>query len=293
MTVTISTHAVPLEFKVGKYSPKDQDIFLGNYEQLLKDSNLLESREDLKKEILEKPDEDKDFPLKMNILGLYLAQGLQDVRLPCDVSNNLRNCLLGNDNRSFTKEEDDIINNFMEENPKCPNPFSELAVMLRRSRNSIRTRYKRCIKDGCPPIKGPFSHEETRLIMDEVYKRDKNAHRAENSLGEEFWISLGKKMGRTYDKVVRQRWLRVIAPTIVKYEEGVMDVDFSELVVNYCVENGIKYIQEADWSEISRYVNDHIYVRLSSESPSPKSGHLSCALERSDNLVSYICGNLL
>ena len=243
---------IPPEFKVGRYSHKDNQLINENFGKLLKDADIRDSRDPLKREILDKPDEDVFFPWKMNILGLYLAQGLQDIRLPCDVSNKFRNSLLNNERKPYSPIEDDIIKNFMAETVgKCSNPFSELAVILGRSRDGIARRYKQHIRDGCPQRKGPFSNAETRIIMDVVLKRDRNAHRTECHFGQKFWKNLGKRLGRQPD-IVRNRWNHRIAPTILMYEGGLLEVDFASILIGYCVENGIKYSKEANWSEISR-----------------------------------------
>ena len=39
-------------------------------------------------------------------------------------------------------------------------------------------------------------------------------------------------------------------PNLKKYEAGVLDVDFKKLLIDYCVDNNIKYAQEANWQEI-------------------------------------------
>ena len=57
MTVRRKTNKVPPEFKVGRYSPRDQRLILEYFEELLKDAQIRD-KEALKREILEKPDED-------------------------------------------------------------------------------------------------------------------------------------------------------------------------------------------------------------------------------------------
>ena len=45
-------------------------------------------------------------------------------------------------------------------------------------------------------------------------------------------------------------WICELQPILTRYEANVLDVDFRRILINYCVDNGIIYNQDADWSSI-------------------------------------------
>ena len=246
---------VPRDFKVGKFTPKDKEMINANYDKLINETNMRNHEEDLKREFLEKPDDDKYFLHKMNIVGLYISQDLPDLRVPCDVANTLRTHLVANLG-PYTSEEDSIIINFMKNKPgDCNDPFCQLSVILGRSRDGVTRRYNHLKNKST--TKGRFTYKENQIMLREVLKVDTEAHRKESSLfGREFWNSLGRKLNRSA-LIVRNRWNRCIAPSIIMYEEGVMDVDFLEILLDYCVENNIQYSKEANWNYISTLPQFH------------------------------------
>ena len=104
---------IPPEMKIGKFNPKDDECIKENMELLLESVNLSKDENKAKKEIFFLSVEDGHLQ-KINVIGLWLSQGLEDVRLPCDVAHRGRLLYLSTRNEEFTEEEETIILSFME-----------------------------------------------------------------------------------------------------------------------------------------------------------------------------------
>ena len=57
----------------------------------------------------------------------------------------------------------------------------------------------------------------------------------------EVWMKLGEKL-----------WQQYIQPHLIRYNAGVHEDDIRDKLVDYCVKNGIRFRQDADWDAISR-----------------------------------------
>ena len=68
-------------------------------------------------------------------------------------------------------------------------------------------------------------------------------------LGANVWKELGDELNKRPANIYLH-WQRYIHPTLVRYEAGVLDVDFKERLLNYMVDNNIMFRQEANWDEI-------------------------------------------
>ena len=49
---------------------------------------------------------------------------------------------------------------------------------------------------------------------------------------------------------ISTHWICELQPILTRYEANVLDVDFRHILITYCVDNGIIYNQDADWSSI-------------------------------------------
>ena len=88
--------------------------------------------------------------------------------------------------------------------------------------------------------------------MKALFSINKNTLK-ENDFGStataDVWKQLGDDLNRRPCNIY-YHWKLYIHPTLVRYESGVLDVDFKEPLINYLVDNNIVYAQEADWDEI-------------------------------------------
>ena len=139
---------IPPEMKIGKFNPKDDECIKENMELLLESVNLSKDENKAKKEIFFLSVEDGHLQ-KINVIGLWLSQGLEVVRLPCDVAHRARLLYLSTRNEEFTEEEETIILSFMEtEGAATRHPFAALSTQLGRTRECIAKYY--ILQEGTP-----------------------------------------------------------------------------------------------------------------------------------------------
>ena len=98
------------------------------------------------------------------------------------------------------------------------------------------------------------------MNMKAVFEADDNA--LENVVGSshEVWFKLGEHLDRR-PKSVYNHWKDYIQLHLTRYSAGVHEDDIRGKLVDYCVNNRIKFRQDADWEAISRYdINDIMAV---------------------------------
>ena len=244
---------IPTEMKIGKFNPKDDETIKINMESLLKGVKLSKHEDEVLNQILSLSVED-DHLKKLNVIGLWLSQGLEDIRLPCDVAHRARRLYTSSRNKEFTEEEDEMIMTFMEtEGADTRQPWAHLSAKLRRSAQTIESHFRNALQHENKRKVGKFSAAEDELIMKAVFKSDENALDLDNVLGvsHNVWNVLGEKLNRR-PKNIYSHWGTFIQPHLVRYNAGVHEDDIMDKLVDYCVNNGIKFRQDADWAAIAR-----------------------------------------
>ena len=94
-------------------------------------------------------------------------------------------------------------------------------------------------EDKTANYKQKYTKEESVRIMKAVFDDNKNVLE-DNNIGpsadvwKEFCDELNKRPRNIY-----LHWQRYIHPTLVRYEAGVLVVDFKETLINYMVDNNI------------------------------------------------------
>jgi len=229
--------------KILKFSASDDTIIEQNWNALIKgELNLVE--EIAVKEIFETICEEKDIGLKRNIIGYFLSQGLQDIRLATDVYHRARiiKCFKRGD---YTAEEDDIILKFVKSEGR---KFAKLGKVLKRSRGSVTARYDLLvqidnIKDG-----SPYTVDDAKVIITEVFANNKNIL-VDGKMKKEDWVKIGKKLQRSPRKV-RQHWKDRLEPKLQRYLAGNLNTDMKEILINHMVEHNMMHAQDVDWKKL-------------------------------------------
>ena len=214
-------------------------------EKLVKQANINSSVE-----VLEVDPSDENRVTRIEIVGSYLTQGMQNIRLPQEVFNRAR--LLVNPKRGFSETEKRIIEEHVN---SCENfkDWSPLGRKLDRHPASVQNYVKRQLRTKDKTRRGNFSAEESKKVMDHLFEVNKKAlFEAENlKITSEVWVQLANYLNRPYI-IVFNHWSRCLQPILRKYEAGVLDVDFRIPLLEYCIKNDIKYPQNANWVEISK-----------------------------------------
>jgi len=233
------------EFKVGRFSVRDDKIILENWDQLKNKTRkqLQLDENDAIKEIFE--DSNKDQGIKQNIIGYFLAQGLPDTRLATEVFHRARK-LLSTRKRSFSPEEDKIILDFVEKEGK---KWAALTKLLKISgKNSAKYRYDVLTNNY---KKGPYTFEEHKILLSEVFAVNKSVLTDGNNLTMEDWKRIGDKLGRN-PLYVHGHWCHYLEPMLTRYEAGTLHVDVRKKLLDHLVENNMKYTHEVDWKELAK-----------------------------------------
>ena len=242
---------IPSEMKIGKFNPKDDECIKKNLKSLLKSVNLSAEEDETVQEIFSLSLED-DHLQKINVIGLWLSQGVEGVRLPCDVAHRARLLYLAARKEEFTAEEAKIILTFMEtEGASTRHPWAALSTQLGRTRQSIKKYYEFILQHKKKKKSGKFTSVEDKMIMKSVFELDDNA--LENVLGNthEVWVKLGEQLDRRPNNVYNH-WKGYIQPHLTRYNAGVHEDDIRDKLVDYCVKNGIRFRQDADWESVCR-----------------------------------------
>ena len=243
---------IPDEVKLNRWGPDEDQLIFRNMNDLLTGIGQKKNRDAVLKSIFT-PSSSTLHKRKTNIIGCFLGQGLTDLRLPCETFQRA-NRLFNEDLDQivvFTERDDNKILDYMANEAKTDKtPYASLSKMLGYSRQSISVRYNKTLKHGCKNS-GPYTDEENRAIILALFQKNKNAQNQYYVPDDIVWKNLSKKLHRTPLNIY-YHWEGVIRPSILMFENGMENVDFRPILIDYFVENGIKFRSDIKWSEIMK-----------------------------------------
>ena len=223
-------------------------------------SGRLKIKEEFKQDIIDKlfsyQDEEHAIKVKEEIVGFILSQGLKEPRHPGEVFNEMRKVV--NDKRPYTEAEDELILDEVDKNGPEASSFKILERNLQRDRKSIANHYRLKLKHRNKTNVGQFSLEETKMILQTVYDRDPNFLQCKGSydsvtvLEDGLSVEMNRPPGR-----ISHHWHSYVRPLLSRHDVGVLNVDFKLRLLEYCVENNIKYAQDANWEDIAKLPEFH------------------------------------
>jgi len=229
-----------------KFDAGEDKIIVENMENLVKWAKMNSFDE-----VFDVDPSDENRVTRIEIIGSYLSQGLQKIRLPQMVFQRARK-LLVSQKGNFSEAEKRIIEESVN---SCENfnEWSSLGRKLDRDPTSVQNYVQRQLKSKDKTRRGKFSAEESKKVMDHLFEVNKQAlYDAENlRYSSEVWVQLANSLNRPYF-LVFDHWLERLQPILRRYEAGVLDVDFKIPLLEYCIINDIKYPQNANWLEISK-----------------------------------------
>ena len=239
---------IPNGVKLGKITPQDDEKIEENWRTLLSSQN---DEEKAYQDIFALH-EDEDNLRKLNIVGLWLAQGLKDVMLPCEVAHRARIILNPHHKQDFTEEQNEVIIDFIENGgTTSKNRWAELSLILGRPRESICEHYNWRLKHRNKLKRGKFTNDEREIIIKKILETDKEALVQSPAKTHKIWIDLSEQLGR-FPLDIYFQWMNYIQPNLLLLNAGVHEVDFKTKIVDYCVKNKINFAKEADWLKISQ-----------------------------------------
>ena len=229
---------VPGGLKIGKFNMREKAIILDNSDTMTNELFSQDKKEEITRELLFGNLEDLYLTEKRNILGLMFSQKLPVLRLPCNVFHQVR---LPTANREpFNAEEDETIKKYME-TTTSPTPYADLEKILGINVKSLHNRYQLILKheDKTANYQQYYTNEESAKIMKAVFDVNKNVLEDNNIVpSADVWKELGDELNKRPQNIYCH-WREYIHPTLVRYEAGVLFVDFKETLINYMVDNNI------------------------------------------------------
>merc|ERR1719154_544724 len=243
---------IPDEVKWKRWSPDEDQLIVDNMNDLVTGIGQKKNKDAVLK-IIFTPSSSTLHIRKTNIVGCYLGQGLQDQRLPCETFQRADRLFNEDPDKRvvFTERDDKQILEYMANEAKTDKtPWASLSKILGYSKSSIRMRYKHILKHGCKNL-GAYTDDENRAIMLTLSKENTNLQNQYCVQDDIVWENLSKKLHRTPLNIYKH-WEGVIRPSILMFENGMENVDFRPILIDYFVENGIKFRSEIKWSEIMK-----------------------------------------
>jgi len=229
------------EIKIGRFSVAEDLIIIHNWNKMLRDLEI--SEEEAKKEWFLSDTKKSDVGKKQNIVGYFLSQGLDKVRLATDIFYRAR-VLVCLNRGVFTAEEDQLILDFVE---KEGHKWTRLGKEMNRSSVTLISRYYSLL-NGDDLNYGQFTEEEDEKILTLVFNINKSVLR-DGNIGKEDWENIAKELMRSRDSVYKH-WHYLLLPLLKRYHAGTLMVDVREVLVNHMVEHGMDYAQDVDWKEL-------------------------------------------
>jgi len=237
---------IPENVSLGRFNAEEDNAIMRNMEKL---SKL--TKEKSYSEILLMNKGDEFLHTKMEIIGSYLSQGIQKIRLPQEVFIRARSLFLLS-RGALTEKEKRIIEEHLN---SCENfrAWTSLAEKLNRDVNTIKRYAMNHLRNKGKPKRGRFTIEESKTIMKAVFKTNGNALSNSDDVTEtaNIWDELAKELNRP-PRILYFHWRNFIQPLLTRYEAGVLDVDFKTPLLEYCIKYDIQYPQNANWKEITR-----------------------------------------
>ena len=237
---------IPENVSLGRFDAEEDDAIMKNVEKL---SKL--SEEKSYSEILLANKEDEFLHTKMEIIGSFLSQGIQKIRLPQEVFLRARSLLVLS-RGEFTEKEKRFIEDHLN---SCENfrAWKSLGEKLNRDAHTITTFARNQLRHKGKTKKGRFTVDETKKILKAVFQTNKSALSNSDDLTQIaiIWDELAQELNRP-PKNVHDHWLTLIKPILTRHEAGVLEADFKIPLLEYCLKLDIQYAQNADWKKISR-----------------------------------------
>eukprot|EP00092_Neocalanus_flemingeri_P050364 GFUD01058186.1.p1 GENE.GFUD01058186.1~~GFUD01058186.1.p1 ORF type:complete len:356 (+),score=84.48 GFUD01058186.1:48-1115(+) len=218
------------ELKVGRFTIENDEIIKHNWNALITELNL--KQQEVIKEIFEKTDKNKDFGLKKNIIGYFLSQGFSEVRLATEVFQRAR-ILLCAKRGYFSPEEDKTILDFVDKEGK---KWTKLSILLGRTSGGVLYNRYNLLTASKDNKCGPFTVDEDKLIIREVFAINQNILEEGNVVKED-WETIGKKLQRN-SLAVHSHWKYVLEPMFKRYEAGTLNIDMRKgKIIEFYVSN--------------------------------------------------------
>jgi len=235
----------------GKWSPEEECRIILNWNDLIKNTNLeaklFEVKQILFENATKNPNKLKSEKLMKQIIGCFLAQGLEKNRLPSEVFHKAKLLLctkygeLGEDEKAAVKEH---VSKHGE------NDWARLGAELGRQPDQMRHFYNYNVKWAELRFDhGRFTMAETEEILGAVFKANPNVLTDRGDISNVF-VKLGEIFSKEPAAVVKF-WTNNIEHVLTRDLAGKMDVNFADRVIRYMIKKRLSYSKDVDWIKLA------------------------------------------
>lgn len=249
------SHSIPESVKLGSFSPKDNNTMISNWNKLVSEMNICNPETIFKMFCKMKPS--KSEKMKANVLGLYLSQGMEKLRLAADVFYHAKNKILNLVRGKVSLEEHNIIMEYMTKHGESLHAFSDLSKILNREHTTtVRRHYN--IHKGTSFRKGPYTFLEDKLCISEIIKKSniktileiKDVTVKENGkVDKKTLTQISEKLGRPLQNVI-YHWDHRLKPLLLQFHAGTINLDVRRILANYLLEKNLVHMVDIPWGEL-------------------------------------------
>jgi hypothetical protein len=203
--------------------------------------------------------------LKQNILGCYLAQDLTHVRLSAEVFTRAVSLLYLNIDGKYSKEEDDLIFEVVQNVGANLKAWNYLAEELKRQPSCICTHYFKLIGNRGMKI-GRWSDEDFSRFFDFLFNKanlkKENGPNYIQSIPFLVINEAAKYINRSPFNV-QDQWAALIKPILLAYHDGTLLHDQKKDFMEYLVSKKCSSMHDIDWEEAKSLFPNHTTSSLS------------------------------
>jgi len=245
--------SIPANVDLGSFSPQDNKTITSNWEKLVTEVNISNPEETFKL-FCKRPT--KETKLKANVLGLYLSQGMEKLRLAADVFHHSERKILNFVRGNISPSDHDFIMDYISKHGQTRKAFNSCAKLLnRRYPDVIRQHYFKHFENLLK--KGPYTLLENKFCISEVFKKSniktvldiKNEYSKEGTVKKETFKEIAKNLGRPVQNIVCH-WEHSLKPLLLQYHAGTVNFDVKRILANHLLEKNLVYMQDIPWTEL-------------------------------------------
>ena len=236
--------------KVGKFNIHDDQAIKAGFKALLDETRV--DKEALVEELFAENERagggwDEALMLKGQLVGFWLLRFVENghMQLPMKTLDRLNVILHGG---KFTKEEDNAILDWVKENGETGWQYlaRSLGRNYLRAGAVVKERYETLVTIN----KGAFSQAEEALLIRDVLKQVLDAMEKPYHESDLNFRNLESQMRRP-SKIIREHYVGIIHPTIMRYKAGALDKDVRVKLIQKVKENKWMNITDVKFDKLA------------------------------------------
>ena len=187
---------------------------------------------------------------KRNVLGCYLGQNLPNVRAATSIFHFACKSILTQSKGKYTKQEDDVILDFVTKFGVNKTMWKMLADELDRDPPSLRSRYLNTLKSR-EHVTGKWFIEEDETCLQILFKGKNCDPDLIESITYRELQPVAQELGRQVGPVTHH-WDYRLKPVLLAYHHMCLFTNFKPPFFYYLIKQKIRVVQEIDWDKVKK-----------------------------------------